>query len=88
MTAPHTRKKIIVRTLLSGGVAVAGFALTPGTAKAQPAHVPLARWCPGQALADFTAALKRERRRSGRLLSSTLAARAMRTVAEPERSRA
>lgn len=88
MTAPHTGKKIIVRTLMLGGVAVAGFALTPGTAQERPAPAPLARWSPGLALADSTAALKREWRRSGRLLSSTLAARAMRTVAEPERSRA
>ena len=50
MDTPRNLKTIIAGTLLSGGVAVAGFALIPGTAQAQPAPAPLARWCPGQAL--------------------------------------
>jgi hypothetical protein len=50
--ATHTLKRIIVRTLLSGSVAAAGFGLTAGTAQADPGcpESPYFCWCPGKPL--------------------------------------
>jgi hypothetical protein len=51
MNTPHTLTRIISGTLLSGGVAVAGFGLSAGTAHALPrCEVPYGCWCPGQPL--------------------------------------
>jgi hypothetical protein len=65
MSTSHNVMRILVGTLLSGGIAVAGLGLTAGAAEAHPGPVPLRpgplknddngwgpakRWCPGEPL--------------------------------------
>ena len=52
MCTTHTLKRIIAGTLLSGGVAVAGFGLSAGVAQAEPTcpDSPYFCWCPGKPL--------------------------------------
>jgi hypothetical protein len=44
------RKRIVglaTTALVTGGLGLAGFALTPGTAQAEPGPFPAYHWCPG-----------------------------------------
>ncbi len=47
MNTPHNMTRIIAGALLSGGVAVAGVGLAPGTAQANGGPY---TWCPGQSM--------------------------------------
>ena len=44
----HGRKRLLVGSLMSAGVAVAGLVLTPATAHAQGTATGPKTWCPGQ----------------------------------------
>ncbi len=64
MKTPHTLKRIVGGTLLSGGVAVAGLGLNPDSAHAEvwcPPNTKLGpvcygpnQWCPGDSLFHLT----------------------------------
>ena len=64
MNTPHTLKRIVAGMLLSGGVAVAGLGLAPGSAHAENWCPPNAmvgavcygpnQWCPGDSLFHLT----------------------------------
>ncbi|WP_139329586.1 hypothetical protein [Mycobacterium sp. IS-2888] len=48
MISARTLKRLIAGTLLSTGVAMAGFGLAAGAAQAQPGLAPQVYWCPNQ----------------------------------------
>ena len=50
MNIPHNLTRIIAGALLSSAVTVAGLAIAPGTAQADPQSQGPLQWCPGQRL--------------------------------------